>query len=74
LTKKANSAENVTPIHFACINPNIEILKKLLEQNPEINVLDNQGWKPLHYAAACVEPHAVELLLNMGASVYDITS
>jgi len=41
LTKKANSAENITPIHFACINPNIEILKKLLEQNPEINVTDN---------------------------------
>jgi len=33
LTKKAMSAENVTPIHFACINPSVEVLKKLLEQN-----------------------------------------
>ena len=23
LTKKAMAAENVTPIHFACINPNV---------------------------------------------------
>ncbi len=33
LTKKAQSAENVTPIHFACINPSVDVLKKMLEQN-----------------------------------------
>ena len=31
LTKKAVSEQNVTPIHFACINPNKEVLAKLLE-------------------------------------------
>ena len=30
--------------------------------------MDNTGWKPLHYAAACEYPHAVKLLLEMGAS------
>ena len=31
ITKKATSANNVSPIHFACINPNTAVLEKLLD-------------------------------------------
>lgn len=31
LTKKAVSAQNITPIHFACINPSTAVLKALLD-------------------------------------------
>ena len=41
ITKKATSENNVTPLHFAAINPNTEVLKKLLAQNNEINVTDS---------------------------------
>jgi len=73
LTKKAMSAENVTPIHFACINPNVEVLRKLLEQNQELHVTDNQNWKPIHYSAACESSGPLALLLGLGVSVYDQT-
>jgi len=37
-------------------------------------VTDNNYWKPLHYAAACEGPGPLQLLLGMGASVYDMTN
>jgi len=31
ITKKANSASMITPLHLACINPNKNVLSALLE-------------------------------------------
>ena len=41
ITKKAQSDNSVTPLHFACINPNVEVLEALLNQSPEVNVEDS---------------------------------
>ena len=30
ITKKSQSAANITPLHLACINPNVEVLETLL--------------------------------------------
>lgn len=52
-TKKAFNNENVTPIHCACINPNVKYLKTLLSITQEYNIADKRGRKPIHYAAVC---------------------
>ena len=39
ITKKAGSCGNCTPLHFAALNPNKNVLKTLLEQNNDFNVM-----------------------------------
>ena len=63
----------MTPIHFACINPNKEVLAKLLEQSPEVNVADTELLKPIHFAAACSSSGPLELLVEKGANLFDVS-
>ena len=73
ITKKANSAGMITPLHLACINPNKSVLSTLLEQNNDINVMDQQNYKPIHYAAACSDPGPMQVLLEKSANLFDFT-
>jgi len=54
----------ITPIHFAAINPNVEILKGLLEKAPEYSIADFAMRKPIHYAAACTSPEPLKFLMS----------
>ena len=54
--KKANMNLNITPLHFACINPNTSVLEQVLAINSDINMVDAQMRKPIHYAAANSNP------------------
>mmetsp|Transcript_30553 Transcript_30553/g.46843 ORF Transcript_30553/g.46843 Transcript_30553/m.46843 type:complete len:95 (-) Transcript_30553:229-513(-) len=36
--KKANMNQNLTPLHFACINPDSNVLKQLLDSNGDVNI------------------------------------
>ena len=72
ITKKGSSANNVTPFHLACINPNSEILETLMKQCTDVNVMDTLLRKPIHYAAACETSDNLELLLAKGANVFDV--
>jgi len=45
-TETGNSA-----IHMACANGNIEILKMLLENGGDVNILNSSKNSPLHWAA-----------------------
>jgi ankyrin repeat protein len=74
VTKKAPSAGSITPMHLACINPNKEVLRTLIKQNNDINVLDDKGYKPIHYAAACSDPGPMQVLLENGANLFDFTT
>lgn len=65
VTKKA-SGHILTPLHCACINPNGEVLEKLLEVCPEYNFPDDTLRKPVHYAAACEGPGPLKVLLEKG--------
>lgn len=40
VAKKGHTCHNATPLHFACINPNSEVLKQLLEVNGDIHLMD----------------------------------
>lgn len=57
------------PVHQACRNDDIKILKILLEHDIDINIQDNDGWTPLHYACCCSHFDIIEELLNMDASI-----
>nr|WP_064591283.1 ankyrin repeat domain-containing protein [Orientia tsutsugamushi] len=56
--------DNYTALHYAVIYNQIEIIKIILEYNPNINLQDNLGNTALHYAAACGYTSIVELLLK----------
>ena len=71
ITKKAISDMQVTPLHFACVNPNIEVLKTLLDQSDQINVMDAMSAKPIHFAAVNQSPEALKLLIEKGANIFD---
>jgi len=74
ITKKAGSCGNCTPLHFAALNPNKNVLKTLLEQNNDFNVIAVGNFKPIHFAAKCENSGPLELLIEKGASIYDLTT
>jgi len=59
-------SSSITPIHFACINPNGKILEALLAKNPEYSISDFGQRKPVHYAAACESTEPLAFLLKKG--------
>ncbi len=72
VTKKANTNKDLTPMHCACINPNENILKQLLDISTEVSVPDSELRRPIHYAAACISPGPLKLLVQAGANLNDV--
>jgi len=67
--KNAGNIGNITPVHCACINPNGEILKKILDGGGDLHSADIDGWQAIHYAAACKSSGPIKVLLEWGAMV-----
>jgi len=63
-TKKPFANDLVTPIHCACINPNVKYLKTLLSITQDFNIADKRGRKPVHYAAVCEGLSPLEYLIS----------
>ncbi|XP_020288060.1 ankyrin-1-like, partial [Pseudomyrmex gracilis] len=58
-----------TPLHFAVINGDIEIVKMLLDRSANINIGNQFGRTPLHNAMENKKIEIAELLLDYGATV-----
>jgi len=71
-TKKANSNHRVTPMHCATINPCDTAIRRIYELNKDINILDDAGRKPIHYAAGCENDKSFTFLLELGCNFRDI--
>jgi ankyrin repeat protein len=71
VTKKANTNRDLTPLHCACINPNPKFLKALLDTGAEMQTIDSDLRRPVHYAAASVTSDALQVLINAGANLSD---
>lgn len=69
--KVCNTNKNITPMHCAAINPNENVLKQILDINPDFNLVDTDLRRPIHYAAACEGPGPIRLLIARSASVID---
>ncbi|CAN8178690.1 unnamed protein product [Coccothraustes coccothraustes] len=57
----------------ACIDENMEVVQFLVESGADVNQADNEGWTPLHVAAACGCRHIAQYLLEHGADAAAVT-
>jgi ankyrin repeat protein len=48
------------------------VLLQLLAANSDLNVIDTEMRRPLHYAAVCETSDNLKLLLDKGANITDI--
>lgn len=72
VTKKAQGVGGYSPLHCACINPNISVLKHMLEMKPEFNLVDDEGRKPVHYAAASESTANLKYLVENNVDSRDL--
>nr|XP_040569948.1 LOW QUALITY PROTEIN: poly [ADP-ribose] polymerase tankyrase-like [Lepeophtheirus salmonis] len=47
--------ESITPLHLACLNPNVNVLKSLLSVSSNLWIEDSHKRSLIHYAAACTK-------------------
>jgi hypothetical protein len=71
VTKKANTNRDITPLHCACINPNPKYLRALVDTGAELQTVDSDLRRPVHYAAACEGPDPIQLLIAAGVNLSD---
>jgi ankyrin repeat protein/L-ascorbate metabolism protein UlaG (beta-lactamase superfamily) len=61
-----------SPLNFASIGGNIDIVNLLLESNADYMLADNEGVTPIQYAARYGHKEIVDLLKAKGASATDL--
>jgi ankyrin repeat protein len=62
-----------TPLHYVVWNSNfnqLEIARRILDSNCEIDALDEEGLTPLHYAADAGKGKIIPILLKRGANPF----
>ena len=67
--EKEKSAEGIKVLFYAIEKSNLVYAQKILSQNFDPNVIADNGYTPLMYAAARGDVKMVELLLRNGANV-----
>ena len=67
--KNCHTFGGITPMHCAAVNPNEKIIQALAAKGGDINLGDQEGWQPIHYAAACEGPGPLKFLIGRGANV-----
>lgn len=70
VTVKRNE-KGETQLHRACIQGNVSMVRRLIDQGHPINIRDHAGWLPLHEASNHGFKEIVELLLDNKASIND---
>ena len=58
-----------TELHYAAVDADATLIRKLLHRGADPNLADADGWTPLHFAAQARASEIVDLLLNSGATV-----
>jgi uncharacterized protein len=58
---------NVTPLHSACTNRHLGIVKILIEQGADVNAKQERGFAPLHEAGHVGDKNMADMLIKAGA-------
>lgn len=66
--------EMLTLLHWSVIEGQTKICEYLLENGAKVDIKDNNGFTPLHYACKCRHTDSVELLLKWSANVLAVTN
>lgn len=66
---KAGDDKGRKPIHFACMNGNLNILRQFYQEEFDFNISDNYGQKPSHYSARSGTSDAIKYLWMKGINV-----
>lgn len=71
MRKKSYSNYRITPLHCACINPNVKYLEEFTKVPGfrEWNMGDLDERKLVHYAAACESSEPLKFLFEHGKSL-----
>ena len=67
LMKKPHTNKSITPMHVACINPNLNMLKKFIMINSDFSLADRENRRLIHYAAANQSDSVIKFLIAKGA-------
>lgn len=67
LLSAATSHDGRTPIHVACLEGQLQVIRYLLEKGASPHVFDNHGQTPLHDAIRSNNEEAILLLREFGA-------
>ncbi|KAJ0033591.1 hypothetical protein NQD34_000698 [Periophthalmus magnuspinnatus] len=62
-------ADGLSPLHYAALSGNKELISLLLEAQAAVDIKDNKGMRPLHYAAWQGKTEPMKMLLKSGSSV-----
>jgi len=59
----------VSPLHKACSNNCLEVVRLLIERGADVNLVTSMGWTPLHVAGVLGNSKIVKLLVERGAYI-----
>ncbi|MEM4217275.1 MAG: ankyrin repeat domain-containing protein [Candidatus Methanomethylicaceae archaeon] len=61
--------DGCTPLHYACLGGDLNVVKSLIEHGADMNAVDHKGNTPLHYACEGNHIEVVRFLIEHGADV-----
>lgn len=67
---RSTSKTGWTPLHYAAMEGNIDIITLLLKHHPEVNAVTSYGVTPLHIAVSMHNEETVRTLLTAGANPF----
>lgn len=68
------SAQGVSPLHLAARCGSLDSLSCLIAYKADVNILDNQGWAPIHYASYYNHVDCVVHLVHKDKRLLELTS
>ena len=69
----ARDSDGYMPIHRACHNDNVELVRFLVDQGADVEAKTNEGWRPIHCAAYWGNINVVNFLIKYGANLNALT-
>lgn len=72
VTKQSKFHQMLSPLHCACINPNLDILKSLMKMCPIFSLPDKNRRNLVHYAAANHNSDILRFLLKNGCEANEL--